>query len=253
LIPGQKVAYLFGGYGAGLKTHNELVRVDFAKDSPAFAHVPQDNAPPARLLHAFAYDVKLERFILFGGAGVRDREKPAIYNEVWMMKLEGGRAKWTKLELKQPPSPRYGFAYGYDREGGRLIVYSGQPEDPSAKQTQDTWLLSVRAEPPVWKRWERDNESPSGRRNPCFVYDPAEQRLFVFGGAKDERNTTPDLCVFDFGKGREGCRIGGPPDPQPAQRASGFGFHDRARKRILMGFGNDTRGNSFRDLHPLKY
>ena len=37
--PGWKVAYLFGGYGAKGKPNNELYRVDYSEEVPAFAAV----------------------------------------------------------------------------------------------------------------------------------------------------------------------------------------------------------------------
>lgn len=246
-LPGQKVAYLFGGYGAGLKSHNELVRVDFAREAITFADVPQDNPPPARALHAFVYDARLDKFILFGGFTFGDAGAE-IHNDVWTMKLVEGRARWTRLDLKEPPSPRYGFFYGYDSENGRLIVFSGAQGGPEVNPARDTWLLSVRGEQPTWKKMGATR--PPGRRNGCFVYDPAEQRLFVFSGTKDAKSFEPDLCVFDARPGQEGWRTFVFPDGPPT-RSSGFGFHDRARKRILIGFGNASK--PYPDLYPLKY
>jgi hypothetical protein len=246
-IPGQQVAYLFGGYGAGQQTHNELIQVDFSMETPTFANVPQDNPPPPRALHAFVYDAKLAQFLLFGGVTI-GKDGAEMHADVWNMQVDGGRAKWTKLALNTSPSPRYGFFYGYDPEGGRLIVFSGAQGLTEVQPARDTWLLSVRAEPPTWKQWEEG--SPPGRRNGCFVYDPAEHRLFVFGGTKDAKSAEPDLYVFDARPRGEGWQ-GQPLPDSPPPRASGFGFLDRARQRILMGFGNAAA--PYRDLFPLKY
>src|SRR5262249_42304694 len=141
-----------------------------------------------------------------------------IHNDVWTMKLVDGRAKWTRLDLKDPPSPRYGFFYGYDAEDGLLVVFSGaqgiDPLDPAG----DTWLLSVRDDSLAWRKWE--GGSPRGRRNGCFVYDPAQKRLFVFGGTADKRSSIPDLCVFDVRPdGR--WQIGGAWHGAPHRRTSG--------------------------------
>jgi hypothetical protein len=169
-----------------------------------------------------------------------------IRNDVWTMKLVDGRAKWTKLELKGPPSPRYGFFHGYDPERGRLIVFSGVQGGTEVNAFNDTWLLSVRAEPPTWTRWEKG--SPPGRRNGCFVYDAGGQRLLVFGGTKDAKTAEPDLWVFDTRPGEEGWKVWPLPN-SPPPRSSGFEFHDPARKRILMGFGNNAELHG--DLFPL--
>jgi hypothetical protein len=245
-IPGRKLAYLFGGYGTWQWSNRELLRVDFSKEIPTFEPVPQDNPPPARCLHAFVYDPKRDQFLLFGGVTIGPFFQ-TIHNDVWTMKLVEGRAKWTKLDLKGPPSPRYGFFYGYDQEEGLLIVFSGaqgiDPLDPA----DDTWLLSIRDDSAAWQKWK--GGSPRGRRNGCFVYDPAQKRLYILGGTADGRSAEPELWMFD-------ARPGGhwtvwPLQGAPHRRASGFGFHDRARARILLGFGNAN--DPFPDLFPLKY
>ena len=246
-VTGRRLAYLFGGYGALSWTHHELIRVDFSGETPTFEIGTQDDPPPARCLHAFVYDQKLDQFILFGGVTTNLFHRE-IRNDVWVMKLVGGRAKWTKLDLGGPPSPRYGFFYGYDAEEGRLMVFSGaqgfDPLDPA----DDTWLLSMRGESPTWKKWQAG--SPRGRRNGCFVYDPDQRRLFIFGGTPDGADSEPLLCVFDARRGGRWMVEGTSPGA-PHRRSSGFGFHDRARHRIVLGFGNDD--DPFLDLFPLRY
>lgn len=246
-IPGQKVAYLFGGYLAGAKTHNELIRVDYADHPPTFANVSQDAPPPPRAMHAFVYDEKANTFILFGGVTVSDAGSK-INNDVWTMKLVNGRALWTKLELSSSPSPRYGFFYGYDSEDRRLIVFSGAQAGSAVDPAQDTWLLSLRDKAPRWTRWTKS--SPPGRRNGCFVYDQSEHRLFIFGGTKDGGSSEPDLWVFDARPAEAGWKAW-PLADSPALRSSSFGFIDRPRNRILMGFGNGEK--PYRDLFPLMY
>jgi N-acetylneuraminic acid mutarotase len=249
-LPGRKVAYLFGGYEDDNKTHQELIRVDFSNETPKFDVVQQNNAPMGRCLHAFAYDKNLDQFILFGGV----TETPTsveIHNDLWTMRLHEGPAKWTRLDVKNPPSARYGFFWGYDPDNHELIVFGGAQGVSSVDPANDTWLLSMQAQTPSWKKF--GGPSPSGRRNGCFVYEPNHKRLFTFGGTADASTATGDLWVFESrSPERRWIRQADLPG-QPTIRASGFGFYDPTRHRILMGFGNGNNSQIFTDLQPLTY
>jgi hypothetical protein len=245
-VPGRKEAYLFGGYGAGMFTNRELVRVDFSSDVPTFETIPQDKAPQTRCLHAFAYDPTGDQFLLFGGYSFRITGAEP-FNDLWSMKLVGGRAKWTRLDADVAPSPRYGFAYGYDAAERRLVVFSGGQGGDSVNPAEDTWMLSLAGPKPVWKRIERPG--PRGRRNPCFAYDVVNKQLFVFSGTADARSSEPGFGVFDVPS--ESWIVAGEGPGHPHRRSSGAGIPDAKRRRVLLGFGNDA--DPFPDLHPLKF
>ncbi len=245
-IPGTSTAYLFGGYGANQASNNELYRVD-VDGGVAFTLVQQDNPPPARALHAFAYDAVGDRFVAFGGIDSQ------IFGDTWLMHLEGDRAVWTELDTPVAPSPRYGFFYGFDTEARRLIVYSGAQGTTMLDPARDVWALDLAREPPVWsKLLEGDADGvPPGRRNGCSVFDPSGPRLYVFGGTGDGSTTEPGLFALDVRPGKEQWVELTLAD-EPAVRSSGFGFYDATGDRTFFGFGNTT-GGVFRDVTPLGY
>ena len=141
-LPRQTKAYLFGGYKKNQATHNELICVDFSNETPTFETIWQTNPPPGRCLHAFAYDSDQNQFLLFGGV---DSRSGTILNDLWRMSLQNGRALWTRLEPKDPPSARYGFSWGYDSATGQLIVFGGAQGLLPLNPANDTWVLSTRA------------------------------------------------------------------------------------------------------------
>jgi hypothetical protein len=242
----RKVAYLFGGYDHQLSPNNELYRVDYAAETPTFTAVPQENPPPSRFLHAFVYDGQFEQFFLFGGIGVGNQ----VLGDTWSMKVKDNRAHWTKILADPTPSPRYGAFYGFDAMGGRMVLFSGGQSTTTVNPARDTWVLNTRSDPHAWSIFVPPDGLgvPPGRRNGCGIFDPSRRQLIVFGGTADIKTSEPGLFVLAVTPGKIGwTRLdlsGAPP-----VRSSGFGIYDGARKRVVLGFGNDMQ--VFRDLTPL--
>ncbi len=236
-VPGQRVAYLFGGYGTDGAALGDLYRVDFSGDGVEFILLEQTDSPGARFLHSFAYDPELDRFVMFGGMGAGGENE----NDTWVMTLDDDTAVWEELDTTDPPTPRYGFFYGFDRATGRLIVYSGAQGMGQVDPATDTWILDTRQAPAQWQLIAQgeDEGVPPGRRNGCMIYDDDNTRLFVFGGTPDAQITAAGLFVLDARPGKESWTLLDL-DDEPALRSSGFGFHNPAGKCVSMGFGNTT-------------
>lgn len=246
-IFGQQVAYLFGGYGDGGAGQGDLFRLDFSQGDLVVTAIDQVNSPGPRSLHAFSYDPELDRFVMFGGIG------SGIENDTWVMTLDGDVATWETLDTTEPPSPRYGFFYGFDQAEGRLVVYSGAQGTSQVNPATDTWILDSRQTPAEWNLVSEGEEEgvPPGRRNGCMVWDETNRRLFVFGGTPDAQTSAPGLYVFDASEGFEGWTLLELED-EPPIRSSGFGFHVPGDEILAMGFGNTTSA-IFADWNYLGY
>jgi hypothetical protein len=247
LMPDGLTAYLFGGYGAANAQSNDLFRVTFRDGGATVRRIEQRNPPPARSLHAFAYDPVSHRFVVFGGAG-----RAAPLGDTWTMTLDADLATWTELPTTDGPTARYGLFAGMDAERGRLIVFGGAQGFNPLSPAPDTWALDVRSEPPAWHQLATGDEPGStlGRRNGVAVWDPTGPRLWIFGGTADARTTEPGLWVFDAFPGAERWtmveRTGGPP-----LRSSAFGLYDAPRNRVVFGFGNAA--GVYQDLASFGY
>jgi hypothetical protein len=245
-VPGQTVAYLFGGYGTNFASNSDVYRVRFDGDTLDFKLLQATNPPPARALHMFVHDALHDRFIAFGGVSNK------VHGDTWVMKVEGDTAVWEQLMASPAPTPRYGFFYGVDETNGRVVLFSGAQGTASLNPAQDTWVLDMRGDVPVWQLAldGADGQSPPGRRNGCAVFDPSGPRLVVFGGTANAMTTEPGLFVFDAREGKPRWAQldleGGPP-----LRSSGFGFRDEAADRTVLGFGNDS--SIYRDWWSLGY
>lgn len=235
LIPGQQIAYLWGGYGANQAGLKELWRVDYSAEQPVLTKLKTTGGPSGRSLHTFAYDAPTDRFFVFGGVDMAPR------NDLWVMTLDGDTASWFKQTVTGGPTPRYGFFYGVDAERGRLILYSGAQGTATLDPAQDTWELDLRASEPTWQKLAEGTADgvPPGRRNGCAVWDPTGPRLLVFGGTADAKTTQPGLFAFDARPGKAKwteLKLANEPD----LRSSGFGAFDVQRQEALLGFGNSA-------------
>lgn len=247
-IPGQQVAYLYGGYGANGTANHDLFRATYTGDGVVFKKITQTSPQPqARDLHMFVYDAKNDRFFAFGGVG------SAPLNDTWMMKLQGDAATWTKLTMATSPTPRYGFFYGVDQDDGRALVWSGAQGTATINPAGDAWALDMRSEPPAWHLLldAKAPGAPPGRRNGAAIFDPTGPRLFVYGGTADAMTTEPGFFALDARPGKEAWaevdRTSAPP-----LRSSCFGFYDAVKDQRVLGFGNTASG-VFRDLWTLGY
>lgn len=251
--PGGDEAWTFGGYTGPGPVVNELHRLAWTEDALDFEAVAQVGAPPARSLHAFAYDDVAGRFAVFGGVSAF-----GVLGDLWTMEVDGepggdGAAVWTEVEVApgDGPTPRYGFFTGQDHATGRLFVWSGAQGTAVVDPADDTWVLHLREDPPRWEQAHPGGgDAPPGRRNGCAVFDPKAPALFVHGGTADGATSQEGLFVFDARPDRaawSALEIGG-----LDVRSSGFGVWDPATDRGWCGFGN-SKAKIYTDFEPLGF
>lgn len=246
--PGADSAWLFGGYGANFETNNELYRVRLTSGSLAFELIEQEHPPTPRALHAFAVDPGTGSLIVTHGVS-----RAGFMDDTHLGELEGdGRVVWRRLEREERPSPRFGFAFGFDRDHGELVVFSGQmpgSQDDPMPMSDELWVLRVRGDSPGWTRIDMDTPPP-GRRNPMFAYDDRGDRLVVWCGTADARSNIPGLVVIHR-DGRGSWHATSLSDAgAPPRRSSGVGFVAPGSDRVYLGFGNSREGR-YREWVPL--
>jgi cysteine-rich repeat protein len=113
-------------FGGGQSTaFNEL----WQWNGSGWSLIPTLVSPPARRMHAFAYDASTHVAVLFGGTGEAafTGGSSAIptnqeFNDTWLW--DG--TQWSLAAAEQPPPPRQGASAVYDRGRGRVVLYGGQ-------------------------------------------------------------------------------------------------------------------------------
>jgi hypothetical protein len=153
--------------------------------------VSSGTLPPARVGSTAVYNSSSNRLVLFGGYTVHTSVTPFIRNDVWMLTgADGsaGTAMWQQVipqDAIDSPSPRESMSGVYDPNSNRMIVFGGDYGSGLAgSTTNEVWALvgaDGTAGTPSWTQLFPSNPPPP-RTVHTAAYDPATNRMIVFGG-----------------------------------------------------------------------
>ena len=131
--------------------------------------IPLSNAPPARQVHAMAYDSARGVSVLFGGYDANGQP----LGDTW---LRDG-SQWQQAFPASSPSPRYGHEMAYD-EAREVVVLYGGSSGSGGTILGDTW---------EWDGLTWTLRSAAGSPGPrlyhAMAYDFAQNRVMLYGGA----------------------------------------------------------------------
>jgi galactose oxidase-like protein len=131
--------------------------------------------PPARSLHAMAYDRARDRTIVFGGGDSRGQ-----FGDTW--EYDAAQARWTQVASTGTPagSPfvRLQPAMVYDEVRARPFLFGGY--DVISGDPADAWEFDSATA--TWIRAPGPS-GPPGRVGHAMAYDGARGRAILFGGS----------------------------------------------------------------------
>lgn len=223
---------------------------------------PAGGLPSPRLAHSAVYDSATNRMIVFGGE-VAQATPPAliVVNETWVLSNAngaGGTPVWTLLSTAGgPPSVRWAASVVYDSATNRMIVFGGQTTAAGSggglnTTVNDLWVLSNAngiGGTPAWTQLSPLGTPPSARAGAGAVYDPAANRMIIFGGNSPALATGDgggnDVWVLSNANG-----LGSPPawtqllptrfvPGVPSPRIGNSAVYDPASHRLIV-FGGET-------------
>jgi len=198
------------------------------------AQWPVGQVPSGRPGCAVIYDPVRDRMLVYGGF---NRTSRVWFNEVWALSL-GGTPIWTTLtSMGTPPKwPRRCAIYDPPRD--RMLVFGD-----STAYHPAVWALSL-AGTPTWTLLAPAGAPPASAEGCTAVYDPAGDRVLVFGG----------YSVYDFPKSYHGevwalslsrgpvwttLKPSGTP---PSGRKGHSAVYDPVRHGMLVFGGQDNYG-----------
>ena len=209
-------------------------------ESPRWTQLALSPNPGVRNAAAAIYDSKRDRMIVFGGY-----TPDAYLGDVWELRL-GKTPEWRQLQpTGTPPSPRLFAGAVYDPARDRMVVIGGTP-----KALNDVWELSFRTEVPSWNELFPTGVPPGPRYGHTATYDPAYDRVVVFGGANPGTGGEfGDLWELSLGKPtwRRLTAQGTPPAP----RVYTSSVLDLPRRRLVLLGGNDRSDPHYADVWSL--
>jgi len=145
-------------------------------------------SPSGRGFFAMAYDSKLGRLVLFGGASLN--VPPYDNNETWS--YDPSSNVWTNLTASGGPGRREGHAMAYDARAGLFVMFGGYVW--GEPQNNETWSYDLANN--TWTNMSPPSP-PSGRDGHVMGYDSRMGRVILFGGRTATGNSA-ETWAYDL-------------------------------------------------------
>jgi galactose oxidase-like protein len=253
---------LFGGYPHVTGYTNDLWILKDANGlgtptwMPVFAN-GASGSPPPRATGTMAYDAINNRAILVGGEST---SPGVLLDDVWVLNNADGTTGspvWTQLSPQGSLPGRENHGAIYDPQSNRLVVFMGvriggcRSGDQCVYDPADVWILTNAnglGGTPVWSQLLATGTPPGRLTNSLDqAYDPASNRLMVFGGWRVLDPAFPGTVLNDVWVLTNANGLGGPSTwtqlsptgPPPAPRSGASGFYDKATNRLIIFSGSN--------------
>ena len=145
--------------------------------TPVWTQLATGSAPPARFVHAAAFNAATNRQVVFGGVAA---DNNSTLNDVWVLENANGTgatSTWTQtLPTGTPPAPRMVFQHFqlYDEASNRMIVFGGDPGN-TVSLFNDVWVLTEAVGPPFeGLSLGVDDHGSGGSSNLNGILEPGE-------------------------------------------------------------------------------
>ena len=182
---------VFGGtLGVGNTFTDEVWVLENANgmgDTPNWSQLSPTGGPVPVADHTGVYDAASNRLmIVFGGCG--PAPLGCFFDEqLWVLENAnglGGTPNWTQfVPAGDIPHVRGPLEVVYDPTSNRIMLFGGST---STGRTNNVWVLSnangTEASAPAWTQLSPNGVAPIGRDANSVVYNPATNRMTVFGG-----------------------------------------------------------------------
>ncbi len=191
----------FVGFGGTISLPVDTWQLDLS-GTPAWSTIPTDSTgPPGSYGMTAIYDPRRDRMISFGGS-ISDGYF-GVHDDVWQLDLSQEPPVWSELgPFQMSPVARRTGTSVYDPLRNRMIIFAGW--DSSLEPTaflNDTWALSL-GDAPFWYPLSPEGGPPTRRDAMAAVYDPAGDRMVVFGGWSGEEMLDDTWFLSWGGTGR---------------------------------------------------
>jgi hypothetical protein len=191
--------------------------------------------------HSAIYDPDSERMILFGGDGT----SMISDTNVWALSLAGAE-EWSLLLPAGPtPTGRLVRSAIYDPPRDRVLTFGGQ--DEAGEFNNDVWALPLSGQWP-WTLLTPAGAPPSPRTNQSVIYDPARERMVLFGGCTIS-SYYKDVWTLDLA-GPPAWQAMTPQGTAPSPRAGHVAIYDPVGDCMVV-FGGLSGGSFVADVWTL--
>ena len=194
---------IFGGNDCFSGFYNDVWLLSNANGlggSPAWTQLAPAGTPPDPSgYHSAVYDPGSNRMVVFGVASAGSRS-----NEAWVLTNAnglGGTPTWMQLFPAGGTIPtRLNHAAVYDPLSNRMTIFGGS----DVSEFNDVWVLANAnglGGIPTWTQLSPTGVLPTVREGLAAVYDPATNRMTIFGGVTNPLTYHNDAWVLDCANG----------------------------------------------------
>jgi hypothetical protein len=252
--PTSRAMIVFGGHvqsGGPFGNDVWVLTNAIGPGTPVWTRLFPTGTPPAvREWHSAIYDGGSNRMVIFGGTASGD-------NNPWILEHAnglGGTPAWLKITPAAPaPSVRIGHSAVYDAGSNRMIVFGGQLLS-GGSFTTEVWLLQHAnglGGTPVWIPLIPAGTPPAPRSDHTSVYDPADNRMVMFGGWRFLGGDIyfNDAWVLEHANGLGGSpawKALAPVTTRPEKRELHSAVYNASSKRMVV-FGGSVSPTSMRN------
>ena len=173
--PVRSRTIVFGGSDGGVVFNDVWVLT--RAGVPRWARLTPIGTPPeSRMGHVAIYDPVRDRVVIWGGK--KTLGTAPLMSDLWELRLSG-TPEWAEVLQGVRPEARWGAGAIYDPVRDRMVMFGGA-NAASGGYLGDTWELAFTG-PLQWSLLALGG-GPSPRRHHATAYDPAGDRMIVFGG-----------------------------------------------------------------------
>lgn len=236
-----------------------LTNADGLGGTPAWTQLnPVGGPPQLRQSPTAIYDQASNRMIVFGG----NNNSCVVFNngEVWVLSNAnglGGTPVWTQLTPAGPiPAGRYGNSLVYDAAHNRMIVFGGEVAQAPGS-VNDVWVLSNAnglGGIPTWTQLTPSGDAPSPRFLHTAVYDPATNRMIIYGGCCAPGARFGDVWMLSNANGLGGTPAWTQLSPNgvtPGERDTHTAVYNPATGRMTLFAGRSCTATGCVNLNDL--
>ena len=227
---------VFGGFnGAFSNDVWVLSNADGTGGTPVWTQLAPNGTPPnARDFSSAVYDSTGNRMIVYGGYNGSE------LSDVWVLSNANGvgTPAWTQLSTATSPPARHAHTAVYDAATNRMTVFGAYIiSNNGSSELNDVWVLSNAngVGTPAWTQLSPTGTPPSARSFHTATYDPATNRMVVFGGYP-ANNETWVLSAAN-GLGTPAWTQLAPTGGPPAARFGHTAIYNAANNSMVM-FGD---------------
>jgi hypothetical protein len=244
---------VFGGRNENTALKDLWILQNADTVSPTWSSPPAIiNQPSLGLVgHTAVYDDQ-NNMTVFGGSTDAFGTTGALTNDLRKLSKaddSSGTPQWAAIPISGP-GKRWGHAAVYDSTRDQMIVFGGSTQT-SGTLSKEVWVLHNVKTAPSWEQIQPPG-GPSERCCMAVGYDPANQRMIVFGGfggfGQSGGNLLGDVWTLTFNDisfttatWQELTASGG---PAPAARCCSASLWDGSKLLLFGGGSLQTTGSA---------